>query len=98
MPAVGLDLGREAVARDLRASTPRDGLLDDVLEFANVAGPMMSRQQFHRLFRDLQRWSSLCLQPLGEEMLGQVRDVLPTILQGRYGEYGHVDAIVEVFP
>ena len=78
------------------AFAERAGALDGVLEFAHVAGPVVTAEDFDRLARDLE-WrvgprAELALQ----EVRNDQRDVVGALAQGRQVDRNDVETIVEV--
>src|SRR5579871_5875904 len=71
--------------------------LDDVLEFADIAGPVILTQRFQRFFAYLHARPAILAAKLSEELAYQKRNVLLALAQRRYKERNHVEAIEEIF-
>jgi len=56
---------RQMFRRDRRSAAPDERLLEHVFELTDVAGPVVFRQDFQRLFRDFQRGASIRFKPPG---------------------------------
>ena len=88
-----------SAACDLRAVAQRGGALDDVLELAHVAGPVMFRQAGQRLGAEGKRRR---VAPIAGHLLGELpgkqRDVLFSILQRRQVYLDDAESEVQVLP
>ena len=71
-------------------------MLDDVLQFADVAGPVVRQQQRHGLRTDAAHRSSLSQVVPLHEALGQSRNVFLAPAQRRQLQPDDVDAVKEV--
>ena len=71
--------------------------LDDILEFAHVAGPVVVGQRFERFFADLHARAAVLAAKLGQKLARQQRNVLLALAQRRHKKRNHVEAIEEIF-
>jgi hypothetical protein len=69
--------------------------LDDVLELADVAGPIVVREELHRFLRYRPRpagtFGGQMQEPVDEE-----RDIVAPLAQRRYDDRNHVETVIEV--
>ena len=89
-------LGREVLGREHGAARERDGALDAVLELADVPGPRVVHQQHHRLVGDVRDRLLVAFGVVTEEVLGEERNVLAPLAQGRERNRHHLQAVEEV--
>src|SRR5438552_3487761 len=91
-----MELERKILLGDLFLVADRHDTLDEVLQFADVAGPVISLQDCERRFRHSR---DAFVEPLGvatHETLGQDRNVLGPFAQGWQPDGNDVDAVVEI--
>src|SRR5579859_6654215 len=79
------------------AGVENHNALDDVFEFANVAGPVILGEVGEGFFADLHAGAAILATELGEEFAGEERDVLLAFAEGRHEKRNDVEAIEEVF-
>ena len=95
--AVGEQVDGEVARRHGVAVRQRERPLDQVLELADVARPVVALEHLHRVDRDLaQRATSICSAVLLQEEVDQERDVLAPLAQRRQVDRDDVEAVVEV--
>src|SRR5262245_21563498 len=80
------------VDRQHGAGREDNGALDDVLELAHVAGPLILRQQLHRVPRDAVDLPAELLAEAADEVRHEQWDVLGPFPQRRHGQRNHVQA------
>src|SRR3954447_1279196 len=68
---------------DAVAGTEHHGALDDVLELAHVAWPVVFRQQIQRLRRQLERRLAVLLAVFFQEVMDEQRDIVLAVAQRR---------------
>ena len=95
--AAGGDCGGEQVERQLIAGGHDDGPLDVVLQFANVAGPLVLLQGGQGPWIDVGHVAVVLFIVDVEEMSDQFRDILAAISQRRQVERHDVEPVVKVF-
>ena len=77
------DVFGKALGQNRMTLLERHGSLDDILQLADVAGPLVGLEQLHRLLgQSVDRFSHL-LGILAEEMLRQEGDVLRALTERR---------------
>ena len=81
---------------DARPVREHDGALDDVLELAHVARPVVLHQQVERLGRELEVRLVVLLAVFLEEVLREQRDVVLPLAQRRQVDVDDVQPVVEV--
>ena len=90
-------LRRQILHFDLRPSlAERDRALDDVLELADVARPVIRHQPPQPLLRHRRRAASELGRQLLQEVLHEERDVVATFAQRRQLDRNHVQPVVEI--
>ena len=72
--------------------------LDDVLELAHVARPVVARRALEKRRRDARERLAELAPGLGEEVADEQRDVLAPLAQRRHGHREDVEPIVEIGP
>ena len=75
----------------------RTGALDDVLELANIARPMMAQEKVRGFWRNGSDRPSRLAAEFSEKQIRQVGDVFYVFAQWRYVNRNHVQPVVEVF-
>ncbi len=89
------DVG-EVFGEDLFGEAEDDGVLDGVLEFADVAGPAIAHEQGTCVGGDAFEGAFVFLRVLRGEVEGEERNVFGVLTQGRHGDGDNVEAVVEV--
>jgi hypothetical protein len=87
---------REKFLRDERAARQDDRPLDDVLQLADVAPPMVAHQPLHGSCRQAGRGHA---QPFGDAtkpLLGEERDVVTPVAQGGHSQREHAEPVEEI--
>ena len=77
---------------------PDEGLLDDVFHLPDISRPRIPCEQLNGLLGKLLVWPAVFLDPLGQEVLRQQRDILSAVAQRRQVQGDDIDPIIEVFP
>src|SRR5262249_56780293 len=72
--------------------------LDDVLQLANVSGPVVGLKQIEALLVDAAEFLSSLGRETPDEILDKVGNVFPSLVQGRYPNGEHVQAVEQVAP
>ena len=80
----------------MRVPATTTSALDEVLELAHVARPVVAREALHDVQREPGDRAALARVHLAAEVLGQRRDVLAPLPQGRDLDRNDVEAVVEV--
>src|SRR5438132_13499861 len=86
----------QLTARDYLPAREDDRALDDVLELAHVAGPVVLHETFERLFADRRRLGGRAVTVLREEVLDERGDVLFPIAERRHMDVDDVESVKEV--
>ncbi len=94
--AAGRDCGWEQVEGQLVAGGHDDGPLDVVLQFANVAGPLVLLQRREGSRVNVGHVAVVLFIVYVEEMSDQLRDVLAAISQRRQVKGYDVESVIEV--
>src|SRR5207302_1622331 len=95
--AVGLVVAeRKLAARDDLAPRQHDGALDDVLELANVAGPVVLHETFQGLFADRRRLRGRAVAMLREKVLYERGDVFLAVAEWRHVDVDDFEPVEEV--
>ena len=81
---------------DHRAGGQRDHLLDDVDQFAHIAGPVVLHQESQRIGREGVDGLAVPGGDLPQEVTRQQRDVLAPLAHWRQREAHHVQAVVQI--
>ena len=81
---------------DDRAFGEHHGALQEVVELAHVAGPVVGEEQMRNIGRE-RRNALPRASPLLQEMGGQRQDVVATFAQRRERQRKYVEAVVEIF-
>jgi hypothetical protein len=92
------DVIRDELDADRRARSQDDRALDDVLELAHIAGPVVRGEQVEGLRRQLQIRFAVLLPVLGQEVPHEQRDVVAALAERRQLDGDHVEAVEEVLP
>ena len=71
--------------------------LDDVLEFAHVAGPVVLARACEGFFADLHARAAVLAAKLGEEFAGEERNILLALAERRHKKRDNIEAVEEVF-
>ena len=87
---------REVVQFDKTAAAEDEGLLDDVLQLADVAGVAPVHQAGHHLVGDPRDLLALEAVEAVDQVIDQQGDILAAFPQGRQFQVHHADAIVQV--
>ncbi len=87
---------RDQLDADARAGAQHHGALDDVLELADVARPVVFREQIERVRRELETALLVLVAVLFQEMVDQQRDVILAVAQRRQLNRDDVQAIEEI--
>src|SRR4051812_5217582 len=94
----GRPVGTKDVAQtERRPVRNQDCLLEDVLQLANVARPVVRLQRLDRCAGKLQHRAAHLLAEVDDERMRERRDVLAALPQRRHGDGEDVEAIPEVF-
>src|SRR4029077_8991468 len=88
---------RDQLDADARAGAQHHRALDDILELANVARPVVLGQQVERVRRQLEPAFLVLLAVLFEEMVDEQWNVVLPVAQRRQLDRDHVEAIEEIF-
>src|SRR5690606_36885986 len=88
----------EVGRRDPRAVGHRHGALEDVLQLADVAREGVVHERGHRVVGQGGRVAVLLVGEAGDEVGGELRQVVEVLAQRRHAQLDHVDAVVEVVP
>jgi hypothetical protein len=73
-----------------------DALLDTVLELAHVSRPLVADEEIQRARREPPHRAAVARRELRQEMIGEERDVLRPLAQGRDRDVDHGDPVVEI--
>ena len=94
------DAGGERLGQVLRldvaALTEDEGVLDDVLQFADVAGEIMAHERGQGLVRYADDVLALLGAVFADKMLDEQGDVLLALAQGRQADLDHVEPVEQV--
>src|SRR5271165_3641110 len=91
-----LQSDRQVAGKDAIRRSHNQGMLDGVLQLANITRPAIVHQQGARLRRDTFEWPRQALRVLSRKVDGQQGDVLAMFPQRRQGNGNYVQAIEEV--
>ena len=92
----GLQGGRQVVAVDDAAVADQHRALDDVLQLAHVAGPVVADQHVDGGGGDAPDALAVLARVLGEEVVGEQQDVRLPLAQRRHEDGEDVEPVVEV--
>src|SRR5687767_8876763 len=94
------DTSREEHRRHLQdAAIREDGaVLDDILQFSDVAGPAVLDQAIHRLGVDARKLSPQPIRRLRQEVTSEAWNVFAPFSQWRQMDWKHCEAIIEISP
>ena len=87
---------RQMLEQQLRAGADQHGVLNDVLELADVARPGERLERGQRLGADIEQLLLKLAIEAGRHAASQGSDVLDALAQGRQVERHHVEAEIEI--
>src|SRR5262245_1499168 len=94
--AAAVQRARQVGEADLAAAAQHHQPLDQVLELAHVARPVVAHERFHGLGRDAARAELLLLAGLAQEVRHEQRDVLAALAERRHFDRDHVEPVEQV--